>query len=164
MSHFLSAVIKNNKIYYLTTKDIESGYGFDLLSWTGTMDDVRGHGFLREYLHIVGGKDIEYRNFYDPDNLPDSIVQDVLKAFVFYRWFGLPPTGILLPKIQIEYVNKAIKMMLMYYDKHIPNTFREYRYQMLNLQKESWLKILNPDNLSSKWNKKYWQRSRDGYE
>jgi|GEM_PF-5733723 len=151
MSHFLSAIIKGNNIWYLTTADIESSRGIELRVYTKALDDLRGHGAVRWFYNMQGGKETEYRNFSTPDNIPEEIVKKVITGYSFCRWFGLPPPRILLPAIYTEGVKKAITLIRDYYKLKKPDTFKEYQVLMLNLQEEYWLKIRDKNNRMRNW-------------
>ena len=150
MSHFLSCVKKDGELWYLTTVDIESNRGKELRAYTKAVDDLRGHGAVRWFYGLQGGKDVEYQNFSTPHNIPPEIVHKILKG-CFYNWFGLIPPRILLPNIYTSYVKKAMILIKDYYGNKNPPTFKEYLILMLSLQEESWSLIRDKENRMSLW-------------
>ena len=151
MSHFLSAVEKNGELFYLTTADIESSRGAELLEYTKEIDDLRGHGAIRWFYGITGGQDIEYRNFKTPQNIPEDIVSKILGGYEFCQWFGLPPPRILSPSIYTDGVKRAIRLITDYYELKNPPTFMEYKSLILALHQEYWLKIRDEKNRMRPW-------------
>jgi hypothetical protein len=151
MSHFLSAVLKNGNLFYLTSLDIESNRGNELRQYTKCIDDLSGHGAIRWFYGIEGGKDIEYRNFADPEKIPEEITNKILSAYPFCRWFGIPPPRILNKDIYTECVKSTITLIKAYYEFYTPKTFSEYCQIMLKHQEDCWLKILSTEKRMKPW-------------
>lgn len=75
MCEFISWIEKNNEILFLDYHDIyETKRGKELREFCVNPDDLVGHGAIRHYYSIVGGKERECTDFSSPKNFPPKIV------------------------------------------------------------------------------------------
>ena len=78
MCEFISWIEKENKVYYLTSADLASKRGKQLIHHCQNNDDLTGHGAIRWfYGEFKGGIDKECTDFTSPNNFPVEIVADI---------------------------------------------------------------------------------------
>ena len=78
MCEFISWIEKENKVYYLTSSDLASKRGKQLIKHTRREEDLVGHGAIRWfYGEFKGGTEKECTDFSSPDNFPKEIVEDI---------------------------------------------------------------------------------------
>ena len=85
MCEFLSCVVVKDKYYYLEDKDVFSSYGRKVLAGCND-NDVLGHGAIRKYYNIKNGvgRDVEYKNFWELDKLPNDEIRRKVESFDVY--------------------------------------------------------------------------------
>ncbi len=116
MCEFLSWIEKDDKVYYLTSKQIyETLRGKQLQRFCGDADDHVGHGAIRFYYRLaVGeGKNKECTDFSTPANFPTKIAQAVKDM----KFRGMAtPSELLTEQAWAEY-EKVTEQALAEYDK-----------------------------------------------
>jgi hypothetical protein len=72
MCNFISWIEKDNKLFYLTDKEVFSAHGREKLSgWRD--NDVLGHGAIREFWGLKYGFECEENDFWT-DDLPEELI------------------------------------------------------------------------------------------
>src|SRR5574343_70819 len=78
MCEFISWIEKDNKAYYLTSSDLASKRGKQLIKHTKAKEDLVGHGAIRWfYGEFEEGIEKECTDFRSPNNFPKEIVEDI---------------------------------------------------------------------------------------
>ena len=76
MCDFISYIEKNGEILYLTDKEVFSKFGKEHLK--GCLhNDILGHGAIRKFYNIQGGRDVEVKDFWNLDKLPKEIAAKI---------------------------------------------------------------------------------------
>ena len=95
MCEFISWVEKEDKVYFLTSKQTMSPRGKELKLRFKGEGELLGHASIRAYFDIVGGNDKECSDFSTPDNFPQKIVtavkQGKFSTFPFHKGLLLKP-------------------------------------------------------------------------
>ena len=105
MCKLISWIEKNYKNYFLTGKQVyESPTGEALKKWSSNIEeDKTGHGAIRFYYELEGGRERECTNFSTPDNFPADIVLAIKNGEM--RGMGTAK-GLLLPALDEDYQAK----------------------------------------------------------
>jgi len=82
MCNFVSWVKKDDKIYFLTDKDLATKEGKELIKYCGRKEDTMGHGAIEHYYGIKGGKHLENEDLSNPDNFPKEIQEVIKEGFM----------------------------------------------------------------------------------
>ena len=106
MCHFLSWIVKGKEVYFLTASDIESKRGRELREYCQNDSDLKGHGAIRHFYSLTGGKDFERKDFSTPKGFPAQIIS-AIKNGKFQHWFGPVPQGILRAPLYADYKAKC---------------------------------------------------------
>ena len=88
MCEFISWIEYKDEILYLTSKDLETRKGREMLKSVGR-EDIAGHGAIRYYFNIPDGKGTpkECTDFSTPNNFPEDIVRDIKEGL--FIGFGI---------------------------------------------------------------------------
>ena len=82
MCNFVSWVKKDDKIYFLTDKDLATKEGKDLIKYCGCMEDTMGHGAIEKYYGIKGGEHLENEDLSKPASFPKEIQEAIKEGFM----------------------------------------------------------------------------------
>ena len=80
MCQFLSWIEKGNKVYFLTSKQIDSPKGEILKKRFRGEGELVGHAAIRAFYDIDDGKECECSNFTTPANFPDILVRAIKRG------------------------------------------------------------------------------------
>jgi len=138
MCKFVSWIEKDGVLWYLTDKDIQSKRGKEYRDYNPCRDDDRGHGAIRWFYDLKGGKERECFDFSTPSNFPSEIVE-AIKQGNFSRWFGPVPDGLLVAPLYAEYGAKVAPLYADYQAKRAP------------LDYQTWLLVTESQNRSEAW-------------
>ena len=105
MCDFISWIEKDGKLYYLTTEDIESKRGKEYRDYNPNADDIKGHGAIRWFYNLKGGKEKECTDFTTPKGFPREIQKAIIQG-KFRRSFGPVPAGLLIAPLYADYEAK----------------------------------------------------------
>jgi hypothetical protein len=119
MCKLISWIEKNYKNYFLTGKQVyESPTGEALKKWSSNIEeDKTGHGAIRFYYELEGGRERECTNFSTPDNFPADIVLAIKNGEM--RGMGTAK-GLLLPALDEDYQAKRKPLYEDYQAKRKP--------------------------------------------
>ena len=98
MCEFISWIEKKGKVYFLTDEQVyNSPTGEVLNKWSQNIEeDKKGHGAIRFYFNLEGGKERECTDFSKPDNFPIEIVIAIKNGQ--FQSFGRPEGLLSQPK------------------------------------------------------------------
>ena len=107
MCDFISWVEYAGRDYFLTTGDLDTKEGRELVEYTKDPDDLLGHGAIRMYWGLgEKGTNKEQKDLSTPGKLPQEIVKAVVEGRM--GWYG-DCKDILTPKAQKKY-NRVIDL------------------------------------------------------
>ena len=102
MCQFVSWIEKDGAVLFLTGKQVyHTKRGKELRDYTKNTGDMVGHGAIRWFYEIDGGKDIECTDFRSPSNFPAVIIEAIKGGEM--RGMGTP-NGLLTRKAYAEYL------------------------------------------------------------
>ena len=123
MCEFVSWIEKDSEVVFLTGDDVfRSKRGKELQSYSGSSDDLYGHGSIRWYYNFKGGQQRECTDFSSPSNFPKVIVDAIKNGSM--RGLGLPRE--LLSKSAYAKYEKIVRPALAEYDKIQQSAWAEY--------------------------------------
>ena len=104
MCLFISWIEKDKDVYFLTGDQLfRSETGRTCREQSGNLDDYTGHGMIRLFYNLVGGRDMECSDFSTPKNFPVPIQIALLSG----EMSGFPfPEGILITSLYDNYAAK----------------------------------------------------------
>lgn len=160
MCDFVSWIEKDGTLWYLTTADIQSKRGKELMDYTQNRDDLKGHGAIRWFYDLKGGIEKECIGFSSPGNFPAEIAE-AIKQGKFSRWFGAVPKGILRAPLYADYKAKRAPLYDDYEAKRAPlyadyeakrdALHADYEAKRDALDCQAWLLAIDPENRADAW-------------
>ena len=138
MCDFVSWIEKDGKCWFLTDKDIQSKRGKEYRDYNPNLEDIGGHGAIRWFHNLKGGKEKECTNFYKPSNFPNEIAA-AIKQGKFARWFGPIPRGLLRAPLYADYEAKRAPL------------YADYEAKRDALYYRTWLLVIDPKNRTEAW-------------
>src|SRR5574337_117944 len=156
MCDFISWIEFKSDILFLTYHDIfETERGKELRVYCQSADDLIGHGAIRWYYDIKGGKERECTDFSTPANFPERIIRALKNG----EFSGLAIAPQLLEQSAWAEYEKVIQPALAEYDKVRQSAWAEYdkvrqsawaEYEKVR-QKRFWGLFETPENRIEAW-------------